>query len=105
MLVAVGAIDKGTCAVLKAALDRLFEARYNVIFLDFGSVPTIDSAGLSVLDGGVQALHGRGWLGVIGPNADVRRLLEDGGLLGHPNVRVFQNRQAALVVTGERAST
>jgi anti-anti-sigma factor len=105
MLVAVGAIDQDTCAVLQAALDRLFKARYNVIFLDFSNVLMIDSAGLSVLVAGVQALHGRGWLGVIGPSADVRSLLESEGLLVHPNVRVFENRQAALVVTGERAST
>jgi anti-anti-sigma factor len=105
MLVATGGIDQDTCVVLQAALNRLFEARYNVIFLDFSGVPMMDNAGLAVLVGGVRALRGRGWLGVIGANVDVRRLLESEGLLVHPNVRVFENRQAALVVTGERAST
>src|SRR4030067_1768104 len=79
MLVATGAIDHGTCSVLQAELDRLFEARYNVIFLDFGNVAYIDSGGLSVLRAGVQALGHKGWLGLIGLNADIRRLLEIDG--------------------------
>ena len=105
MLVATGDIDSGTCGILHAALDRLFEARHNIIFLDFTNVAHVDRDGLSVLLAGVQALGGRGWLGVIGPNDNVRRLLEGEGFLGHPNVRVFETRQAALVATRERQST
>lgn len=105
MLVATGAIDHGTCGVLQAALDRLFKARLNVIFLDFGDVAYIDSGGLSVLRAGVRALGQRGWLGLIGLNANIRRLLEVEGLLVDPRIRVFENRQAALIATGERAST
>jgi len=105
MLIATGVIDHSTCGVLQAALDRLFERRHNVIFLDFSSVADIDSGGLSVLLSGVRALGGRGWLGIIGPSDNVRRLLEGEGFVGHPNVRVFETRQAALVATGERQST
>jgi anti-anti-sigma factor len=105
MLVVTGAVDHGTCGVLQAALDRLFEARHNIVFLDFGNVPDIDSGGLSVLRAGVRALGQRGWLGLIGINANIRRLLESDGLLGDPRIRVFENRQAARVATGERQST
>lgn len=105
MLVATGAIDESTCGILQAALDKKYESGHNVIFLDFSNVSHIDSAGLSVLVAGVRALHGRGWLGVIAPNVEIHRLMEIEGLIGHPNVRVFKNRQAALVATGERAST
>jgi anti-anti-sigma factor len=105
MLVAAGTIDQSTCGVLQAALHQRLEARHNIVFLDLGDVTDMDGAGLSVLVSWVQALRGRGWLGVIGPNADVRRLLEGEGLIPHPNVRFFETRQAALVVTGERQST
>ncbi len=105
MLVATGTIDHSTCGVLQAALHRRLESRHNIVFLDLSNVTHMDDAGLSVLLAWVQALHGRGWLGVIGPNVDVRRLLEGEGFLVHPNVRVFETRQAALVATGERQST
>ena len=105
MLVATGTIDQSTCGVLQAALHRRLESRHNIVFLDLSNVTHIDGAGLSVLLTWVQALHGRGWLGVIGPNVNIRRLLEGEGFLVHPNVRVFETRQAALVATGERQST
>jgi len=105
MLVANGTVDRSTCGVLEAALHQRLESRHNMVFLDLSNVTDMDSAGLSVLLTWVQALHGRGWLGLIGPNVGVRLLLEGEGLLVHPNVRVFETRQAALVVTGERQST
>ena len=105
LIVAAGTIDRSTCDALHAALHRWSEARHNIVFLDLADVTHMDDAGLSVLVGWVQALHGRGWLGVIGATGDVRRALEDEGLLAHPNVRVFETRQAARVVTGERQST
>jgi anti-anti-sigma factor len=105
MLVTTGVIDRDTCGSLRSALDALAEARHNIVFLDLINATHMDSAGLSVLLTWVQALRGRGWLGVIGPNVNVRRLLEGEGFLGHPNVRIFETRQAALVATGERQST
>ena len=105
MLAAKGVIDGDTCASLQSALDRLAKARHNIVFLDLSGVTGMDGAGLSVLRAWVQALGGRGWLGVIGADAGISRLMEDEGLLGHPNVRVFETKHAALVVTGERQST
>jgi anti-anti-sigma regulatory factor len=105
MLVADGTIEDTTCGALQAALRRLLESRHNIVFLDLSNVTHVDNAGLSVLLDWVQALRGRGWLGLIGPDTNVRRFLEDEGFLVHPNVRVFATRQAALVATGERQST
>lgn len=104
MLVATGTIDHDTCGVLQAALESVVESGHNVIFLDLSDVASFDSDGLSVLVAGVRALR-RGWLGVIGPNADIRRLLEMEGLLVDPHLRIFETRQAARTATGERAST
>jgi anti-anti-sigma regulatory factor len=86
-------------------LQQRLEARHNIVFLDLSNTISMDSAGVSVLGAWVQALGGKGWLGVIAPNLDIRRLLEGAELLGHPNVRVFETRQAAQVATGERQST
>ena len=105
MLMAAGVIDRDACGPLQAALGKLTAARHNIVFLDLTDVISMDTAGLSVLRSWVQALNGRGWLGVIGANADVRRLLAGEGLLSHPNVRVFETRHAARIVTGERQST
>ena len=105
MLVATGVVDRDTCGPLQSALDSLTEARHNIVFLDLNDVTCVDSAGFSVLLTWVQALHGRGWLGVIGPRANIRRILEAEGFLRHPNVRVFETRHAALIATGERQST
>jgi anti-anti-sigma factor len=105
MLVATGVVDRDTCDSLQSALDRLAKARHNIVFLDLGNVTAMDNAGLSILLEWVEALRGRGWLGVISANADIRRILEGEGFLGHPNVRVFETRHAALVATGERQST
>jgi anti-anti-sigma factor len=105
LLVATGVLDRDTCGSLKTALERLTASRHNIVFLDLDKVTYMDSAGLSILSTWVQALRGRGWLGVIGPKANIRRLLEGEGLLGHANVRVFETREAARVATGERQST
>jgi anti-anti-sigma factor len=105
MLVASGVMDRDASASLQTALDRLTQARHNIVFLDLTDLTYMDSAGLSVLLTWVQALRGKGWLGVIGPSATIRGLLEGEGLIRHPNVRVFETRQAARVATGERQST
>jgi anti-anti-sigma factor len=105
MIVASGSVDQGTCGALQAALNQRLEARHNIVFLDISDVTQMDNAGLSVLVTWVQALGGKGWLGIIGPDVNVRPLLEGEGLLAHPNVRVFETRHAALIVTGERQST
>jgi anti-sigma B factor antagonist len=105
LLEARGDIDHSTCAVLQAALDDLLERRHNVMFIDLHQVAYIDSGGLSVLLSAVRSLRGKGWLGVIAPNQNVRRLLEIVGLLVDPSFRLFDSKQAAYAVLAERQST
>ena len=104
-LIAIGSVDETTCAALETALRERLEARHNIVFLDLSEVDHMDRAGASVLAAWVKALGGKGWLGIIGPKADVRLVLETEGLLPHPNVRLFETRHAARMVTGERQST
>jgi anti-anti-sigma factor len=105
LLEARGDIDHSTCATLQSALDELFQSGHHVVFVDLHDVTYIDSGGLSVLLAGVRTLRGKGWLGVIAPNSNVRRLLEIVGLLVDPAFRVFDTKQAALAVMAERQST
>ena len=105
MIVVKGAIEGEACRPLESALDGLTERRQNIVFLDLTDATSMDGAGLSVLVAWVQGLGGRGWLGVIAANDHIRRVMDGEALLSHPNVRVFEDRHQALIVTGERQST
>lgn len=104
-VVIIGDIDGQTCGDLQAALEKIFASGHNIIFIDLGEVAHIDTAGLAIFVAGVEALKGRGWLGMIAPNDEVRGLLAGEGLIPHPNVLIFENRQAALAIVGQRQST
>ncbi len=102
LLEARGDIDHSTCGSLQSALDEVFDGGHSIVLLDLQKVSYIDSGGLSVLLAGVRALRERGWLGVIGPNANVRRLLEIVGLLVDPCFRVFDDKNAAEAAVAGR---
>lgn len=105
MLAPTGALDHGAADALRAALDKLTKARHNIVFLDLTDVDDMGSDALSVLAAWVRSLGGKGWLGVVAPQPNIRRLLEIDGLIPNPNVRVFETRQLARIATQERQST
>ncbi len=86
-----GDIDHNNCASVEAAVSGALDDGNVAVLLDLRDVTYIDSGGLSVLLSGVRRLRERGWLGVVGPNHNVRRLLEIVGLLVDPNFRVFDD--------------
>jgi anti-sigma B factor antagonist len=100
-----GDIDHNTCGPVGLALDEALAHGTDTVLFDLRQVTYIDSGGLSVLLSGMRALRDRGWLGVIGPNANVRRLLEIVGLLADPGFRVFENREAAERALAEQVTT
>ena len=104
-LVPVGSVDHDSSELLRAALHRWLDSGYNLVFLDLSATVELDESGVSVLVGWVQALKGRGWLGVIAPNPDVHAALERAGLTTHANVRMFETTHQARMITGERQST
>ena len=89
LIEAHGEIDHNNCGSVESALGSALDEGHLVVLLDLRDVTYIDSGGLSVLLSGVRRLRDRGWLGVVGPNTNVRRLLEIVGLLVDPNFRVF----------------
>ena len=105
LLEAWGDIDHNTCGPLESGMREALDGGADTILLDLSQVTYIDSSGLSVLLSAVRGLRDRGWLGVIGPNANVRRLLEIVGLLVDPDFRVFADRQAATAALAERKSS
>jgi anti-anti-sigma factor len=78
-----------------AAFDEALGGGAQVVLLDLSEVSYIDSGGLSVLFSVARRLRPDGWLGVIDPNPNIRRLLELVGLLVDPSFRVFADRQTA----------
>jgi anti-sigma B factor antagonist len=90
-----GDIDHSTCGSVEAALDEALGTGSGNILVDLSQVTYIDSGGLSVLLSAVRLMRNRGTLGVIGPNPNVRRLLEIVGLLVDPAFQVFEDRGTA----------
>jgi anti-anti-sigma factor len=80
---------------VEAAFDQVLNAGSTVVLLDLTQVTYIDSGGLSVLFSATRRVRESGWLGVIGPNANIRRLLELVGLYADPSFRSFDDRRAA----------
>jgi len=99
-----GDIDHNNCGSVEAALTNALDAGNVVVLLDLSHVAYIDSGGLSVLLFGVRRLRDRGWLGVVGPNPNVMRLLEIVGLLVDPDFRIFGDLGEAETAVAEPAS-
>jgi len=104
LLEAQGEIDHGSCAPLQIALEAALESGNVIVFIDLREVTYIDSGGLSVLLSGVRRLRDKGWLGVIGPNRNVRRLLEIVGLLVDSSFRLFDTPASAEQAASEYAT-
>ena len=100
-----GDIDHNNCGSVEAALSSALDDGSVVVLLDLRDVTYIDSGGLSVLLSGVRRLRDRGWLGAVGPNSNVRRLLEIAGLLVDPNFRVFADLDEAGSAVAQPATS
>ncbi len=103
LIEAHGDIDHNNCGTVESALTNALEEGKVVVLLDLRDVSYIDSGGLSVLLSGVRHLRDRGWLGAVGPNANVRRLLEIVGLLVDPDFRVFADLGEAEAAVAQPA--
>ena len=93
LLEAEGDIDHSTCGDLQGTLHTLLDAGASVVLLDVTAVHYIDSGGLSVLFSALRRIGQNGWLGIIGPNQNIRRLFEIVGLRADPRLRVFEDRR------------
>lgn len=91
-----GEIDHTMAETLRAALEQGLECRGAAcLLIDLSAVDYIDSGGLAAILWAMRELRERGWLGVIGPNADILRLLEIVGLTIDGGLRVFSDEREA----------
>jgi anti-anti-sigma factor len=100
-----GEIDHNNCGAVEIALSEALDHGGSAVLLDLSQVAYVDSGGICVLLSASRRMRERGWLGIIGPTQNVRRLLEIVGLLADPSLRVFYDRLAAEAAISEEGST
>lgn len=101
LVVIEGECDHRSAEALHAAVGEALSSDPRAILLDLEKCTYIDSGAISVLLGAVRQLRGRGWLGVLAPNDNVRRLLEIVGLTVDVGFRVFDNPDDASLAIEE----
>ena len=101
ILVISGEIDHGNAPMLSAVVEEVLEKGAPLVLFDVTDVVYIDSGGVSVLLSTVRRLRERGWLGIINPNPNVRRLMEIVGLSLDESFRMFADQVEALTAIEE----
>ncbi len=100
-----GELDHDTTAYLREMIEQEFKEDTQVLILDFSELAYMDSGGLSLMFDTVQRFKDSGWLGVVGANPGVSRILEITGLADHPRFRLFADQRAAAAALGAGTST
>jgi anti-anti-sigma factor len=90
-----GEFDHDTAGILRRAINEELTGAADILLLDFSELTYMDSGGLALMFDTVQRFKEPGWLGVIGANAGVSRLMEITGLVDHPLFRLLPDLQAA----------
>lgn len=101
LVVAQGEIDHDSCGALEETIESALAQGHQTLLLDLTEVAYIDSGGLSVLFSTGRRLRDTGWLGLVGPNPSVLRLLELVGVLVDGAFRVFPDLAAARSALSE----
>ena len=99
----VGDVDHQAAAVFDEAVRGALGPDCDCLLLDLSDCPYLDSGGLGVILTVYRDMRERGWVGVVGPNPNVRRLLELVGLFGAESFLVFgDEEEAAMHVSAPR---
>lgn len=103
LLRVVGDVDHHAAAVFDEAARDALAPDCGCLLLDLSDCPYLDSGGLGVILTVFKDIREGGWVGVIGPNPNVRRLLELVGLIGAESFLVFgDEEEAATLVSTAR---
>jgi anti-anti-sigma factor len=86
-----GDIDMATASELAAALEWHSGSCHSSVLIDLTRCPFLDSGGLNVLLQAVRRMEGLSWLGVVGPNRNLRRVFEIIGLASDPRFRLLDD--------------
>jgi len=90
-----GELDHSTAGILRGAINDELREGAPVLLLDFTDLTYMDSGGLSLMFETVQRFKEPGWLGVVGANPGVCRLMEITGLVDHRSFRLLPDLSAA----------
>lgn len=80
-----------TAAQFAAALETHSAGYRAPVVIDLSDCLFMDSGGLNVLLQAVRQFDGQGWLGVIGPNRNLRRIFDIVGLTSDARFRLLDD--------------
>jgi anti-sigma B factor antagonist len=86
-----GDVDMATAPELAAAVESHSGGYHSPLLIDLTGCPFLDSGGLNVLLQTVRQMDEQSWLGVVGPNSDLRRVFEIVGLTSDSRFRILDD--------------
>jgi anti-anti-sigma factor len=95
LLVLAGEVGHESCPDLRRTLEGVLGDGVDRLLLDFTAVEYIDSGCLGLLWAIFRSVVGHGWMGVIGANTDIRRILSVVGFVEDGTFRLFDARADA----------
>ena len=95
LLILAGEIGHESCPELRRALESILVEDVDRLLLDFTDVRYIDSGCVGLLWAVFRSVAGRGWMGVIGADNNIRRILSVVGLVEDDTFRLFAVREDA----------
>lgn len=91
----VGELDHATSPVLGEKAANALGADPGCIFFDLEACTYLDSGGVGVLLALLDQLRDRGWVGIMGANRQILRILEIVGLTSSEDLKVFSSAAEA----------
>ena len=100
LLILAGEIGHESCPRLRRTLEGALHEGIDKLLLDFTHVEYIDSGCIGLMWALFKSLAGHGWMGVIGANVNILRILSVVGLVEDDTFRLFATREdVELVLT------
>src|SRR5665648_1198714 len=97
LLVLAGEIGHENCPELRRTLERTLHEGVDRLLLDFSKVEHIDSGCIGLMWALFRSVEGTGWMGLIGANANIRRILSIVGFVEDDTLRFFAARADAAL--------
>ncbi len=95
LLVLAGEIGHENCPELRRIFEDMLHEGIDRFLLDLSEVEHIDSGCIGLIWVLFNAVAGHGWIGVIGANTNIRRILSVAGLVEDGTFRLFAEQTDA----------
>ena len=96
-----GELDHGSAGRLRRVIEEELKAEPEKLLLEFSRVAYMDSGGLSLLFEAVKKVGEWGWLALVAPNQNVRKLVEMTGLTDQKGFRIIENLETLPATLAE----